>query len=258
MSAFIILMVPGSALQVAVAREVSASLAAGDRDAGAGVRRWVARLAGGALGVAWSPCLLRDVLAAVLNVDQEWARRGRAGDRGAVDGAVRRARRAPGVPALQARALEHHRRGRRPARVRAPARGGGPRRDRRVPRHRAVVRGGRASCSRRAAGRAPAGGGRASAPRSPPRGGRAGGCAHAPVRAPGGARDRGQARGRRRHRGRVRRGGGGGEGDRLGGRRPGDVPPARDGAAVAGRRGRPPDPAADARSHRGRRRCPWC
>ena len=31
MSAFIILMVPGSALQVAVAREVSASLAAGDR-----------------------------------------------------------------------------------------------------------------------------------------------------------------------------------------------------------------------------------
>ena len=45
MSAFIILMVPGSALQIAVAREVSASLAAGDGRAGAGVRRWVARLA---------------------------------------------------------------------------------------------------------------------------------------------------------------------------------------------------------------------
>jgi len=72
MSAFIILMVPGSALQVAVAREVSASLAAGDPDAGAGVRRWVGRLLIGALGVAVVAVLLRDVFAAILNVDQEW------------------------------------------------------------------------------------------------------------------------------------------------------------------------------------------
>jgi len=72
MSAFIILMVPGSALQIAVAREVSASLAAGDGEAGAGVRRWVTRLLVGAVGVAVVAVLLRGVLAAILNVDQEW------------------------------------------------------------------------------------------------------------------------------------------------------------------------------------------
>lgn len=72
-SAFIILMVPGSALQIAVAREVSASLAAGDGRAGAGVERWVARLLLGGVGVAVVAVLLRGVLAAILNVDQEWA-----------------------------------------------------------------------------------------------------------------------------------------------------------------------------------------
>jgi O-antigen/teichoic acid export membrane protein len=73
MSAFIILMVPGSALQIAVAREVSASLAASDGRAGTGVRRWVERLLLGALAVAVVAILLRGVLAAILNVDQEWA-----------------------------------------------------------------------------------------------------------------------------------------------------------------------------------------
>jgi len=73
MSAFIILMVPGSALQIAVAREVSASLAAADGRAGSGVRRWVARLLLAAVGVAVAAVLLRGVLAAILNVDQEWA-----------------------------------------------------------------------------------------------------------------------------------------------------------------------------------------
>jgi O-antigen/teichoic acid export membrane protein len=73
MSAFIILMVPGSALQIAVAREVSASLAAGDGRAGTGVRRWVERLLLGAVAVAVVAVLLRGVLAAILNVDQEWA-----------------------------------------------------------------------------------------------------------------------------------------------------------------------------------------
>ena len=72
MSAFIILMVPGSALQVAVAREVSASLAADDGRAGAGVRRWVVRLLLGTVAVAAVAVLLRDVLAAILGVDQEW------------------------------------------------------------------------------------------------------------------------------------------------------------------------------------------
>jgi O-antigen/teichoic acid export membrane protein len=73
MSAFIILMVPGSALQIAVAREVSASLAAADGLAGAGVRRWAGRLLIGALAVAVVAIPLRGVLAAILNVDQEWA-----------------------------------------------------------------------------------------------------------------------------------------------------------------------------------------
>jgi len=72
MSAFIILMVPGSALQVAVAREVSAAHAAGEPDAGAGVRHWVTRLLLGAIAVAVVAVLLRGVLAAILNVDQEW------------------------------------------------------------------------------------------------------------------------------------------------------------------------------------------
>ena len=72
MSAFIILMVPGSALQVAVAREVSASLAGGDGHAGAGVRRWVGRLLLAAVAVTLVAVLLRDVLAAILNVEQEW------------------------------------------------------------------------------------------------------------------------------------------------------------------------------------------
>jgi O-antigen/teichoic acid export membrane protein len=73
MSAFIILMVPGSALQIAVAREVSASLAAADGLAGAGVRRWVVRLLIGTLALAVLAIPLRGVLAAVLNVNQEWA-----------------------------------------------------------------------------------------------------------------------------------------------------------------------------------------
>ena len=73
MSAFIILMVPGSALQIAVAREVSASLAAGDGRAGAGVRRWIDRLLLATVAVAVVAIPLRGVLAAILNVDQEWA-----------------------------------------------------------------------------------------------------------------------------------------------------------------------------------------
>ena len=69
LSAFIILMVPGSALQIAVAREISAAGAKG----GAGVRHWISRIALGAVLVAVAAVLLRDVLGAVLNVDQVWA-----------------------------------------------------------------------------------------------------------------------------------------------------------------------------------------
>lgn len=69
LSAFIILMVPGSALQIAVAREISKAGVGG----GAGVRHWIARIALGAVLVGIAAVLLRDVLGAILNVDQVWA-----------------------------------------------------------------------------------------------------------------------------------------------------------------------------------------
>jgi O-antigen/teichoic acid export membrane protein len=73
MSAFIILMVPGSALQIAVAREVSRAVAGASEDAGAGVRRWIGRLALAALAVAAVAIPLREVIAATVNVDEAWA-----------------------------------------------------------------------------------------------------------------------------------------------------------------------------------------
>src|SRR3954467_14421568 len=44
LSTFLILTVPGYALQTTVAREISAAVAAGDPDAGAAVGRWLRRL----------------------------------------------------------------------------------------------------------------------------------------------------------------------------------------------------------------------
>jgi O-antigen/teichoic acid export membrane protein len=73
LSAFIILMVPGSALQVAVAREVSHARAGGGQDAGTGVRRWLGRLALATLAVAVAAIPLRHVIAATINVDETWA-----------------------------------------------------------------------------------------------------------------------------------------------------------------------------------------
>ena len=73
LSAFIILMVPGSALQIAAAREVSHSLAAGDPAPGAGVRRWLSRLGLATVVVALAAIPMREVLAAILNVDEVWA-----------------------------------------------------------------------------------------------------------------------------------------------------------------------------------------
>ena len=72
-SAFIILMVPGSALQIAVAREVSRAVGAGDPNAGAGVRRWMARLLFATVLVAAAAIPLREVLASAIAVDDEWA-----------------------------------------------------------------------------------------------------------------------------------------------------------------------------------------
>jgi O-antigen/teichoic acid export membrane protein len=73
LSSFIIMMVPGSALQVAAAREVSHDLAAGSPNAGAGVQRWLVRLIAATLVVAVLAVPLRGLIAALINIDQEWA-----------------------------------------------------------------------------------------------------------------------------------------------------------------------------------------
>jgi O-antigen/teichoic acid export membrane protein len=72
-SALIILTVPGSALQIAVARELSRALAHEDADPGTGVRQWLKRLAVGVVVVAVVAVPLRDVIASIVNVEQTWA-----------------------------------------------------------------------------------------------------------------------------------------------------------------------------------------
>src|SRR5438445_555734 len=73
-STFIILMVLGSAVQTTVAREVSAAFASGDPAAGAGVRRWLRRLAVALVGVVVVSVLARHVLATLIGVgDVPWA-----------------------------------------------------------------------------------------------------------------------------------------------------------------------------------------
>jgi O-antigen/teichoic acid export membrane protein len=72
-SAWIILMVPGSALQIAVAREVSRASAGSGEDAGTGVRRWFGHLALATAIVAVAAIPLRGVIAAIVNVDETWA-----------------------------------------------------------------------------------------------------------------------------------------------------------------------------------------
>lgn len=74
LSLFLILYVPGQALQVAVAREVSARVAKGDPDPGAGVRRWIERLLVVTVVVTVVSIFARDALAAVIAVeDYPWA-----------------------------------------------------------------------------------------------------------------------------------------------------------------------------------------
>ena len=72
-STFLILQVPGSALQITVAREVSTAIALGHEAPGAGVRRWLGRVAILTLAVTAVAVLLRDQLAAVIGVDAVWA-----------------------------------------------------------------------------------------------------------------------------------------------------------------------------------------
>jgi O-antigen/teichoic acid export membrane protein len=73
LSSFIIMMVPGSALQIAAAREVSHDIAEGNPNAGAGVRRWLQRLVLATAVVAVLAIPLRSLIAALINIDQDWA-----------------------------------------------------------------------------------------------------------------------------------------------------------------------------------------
>jgi O-antigen/teichoic acid export membrane protein len=73
LSSFIITMVPGSALQIAAAREVSHDLAEGSPDAGAGVRRWLERLVVATVVVALVAIPARSLIAALINIEQDWA-----------------------------------------------------------------------------------------------------------------------------------------------------------------------------------------
>lgn len=72
-SSFIILMVPGSALQIATAREVSHAVADDDPSAGGGVKRWLIRLLVLTVAVAVLAIPLRPLLGAAINVDELWA-----------------------------------------------------------------------------------------------------------------------------------------------------------------------------------------
>ena len=72
-SSFIIFMVPGSALQIATAREVSRAVADGDSDAGSGVNQWLKRLCVLTVVVALLAIPLRSLFGAAINVDELWA-----------------------------------------------------------------------------------------------------------------------------------------------------------------------------------------
>jgi O-antigen/teichoic acid export membrane protein len=72
-AAFLILSIPGTALQVTVAREVSGALAVGEAARGAAIRAWMRHLAYGAAGVTVLSILLRAPIASVIGVDTRWA-----------------------------------------------------------------------------------------------------------------------------------------------------------------------------------------
>jgi glycosyltransferase involved in cell wall biosynthesis/O-antigen/teichoic acid export membrane protein len=72
-AAFTILVVPGSALQATVAREVSAAAAEGRANPAAGVWRWLERLLVGAVAAAAAAILMRDHIAALVGVELDWA-----------------------------------------------------------------------------------------------------------------------------------------------------------------------------------------
>jgi O-antigen/teichoic acid export membrane protein len=74
LSTFLILNVPGYALQTTVAREISGAVAAGDPEPGAPVRRWLRRLLVLTVVLAVIAALARDQIASVIGVeDAPWA-----------------------------------------------------------------------------------------------------------------------------------------------------------------------------------------
>lgn len=73
LAAFVILMVPGSALQATVAREVSHELSEGSEVAGAGVHRWMTHLTIALAVVVAVAVLLREQIAAAIGVEVAWA-----------------------------------------------------------------------------------------------------------------------------------------------------------------------------------------
>ncbi|HEX2233342.1 MAG TPA: hypothetical protein VHG69_08260 [Thermoleophilaceae bacterium] len=73
LAAFTILVVPGSALQATVAREVSAAAVTPGANPAAGIRRWLGRILLATAGVAGVAVLLREPTAALVGVDLDWA-----------------------------------------------------------------------------------------------------------------------------------------------------------------------------------------
>ena len=73
LAAFTILIVPGSALQATVAREVSARAARGAEAPASGVWRWLERLLIATVAVTAVSVLLREPIGAAVGVDNEWA-----------------------------------------------------------------------------------------------------------------------------------------------------------------------------------------
>ena len=96
----VILFVPGSALQVAAAREGTLGrLGRGGELAGT-LARWTRHLLIGLVAVTVAAIVAREPLAALLNVDQEWAAAGVPATARAVAARVRPARAPAGRPRL--------------------------------------------------------------------------------------------------------------------------------------------------------------
>jgi O-antigen/teichoic acid export membrane protein len=72
-AAFLILSIPGTALQVTVAREVSGALATGEAARGAAIRGWMRTLLIGAAGVTVVSLALQGPIGSLIGVDTHWA-----------------------------------------------------------------------------------------------------------------------------------------------------------------------------------------